>query len=182
MKTIKVPLSVNSLNQLNEKINQLQQNLKNANENIIDDLVHTAENEIAKNYASSSYTDGNEDSSPFKTKSNNSYKVGMEGTQVLYREFGTGTEGLNNPHPIKNKFNLKGYNTGKTIRPATVYTSASTGLLLGELYWTYKDKSGQKVYTQGIPAGKEVFNASRTLRNKKDSIIKKRVSEALSKL
>lgn len=182
MKIIKIPLSINGLNQLKNKINQLQTNLKTANDKVIEDMVHIAETEIAKNYASSPYTDGNEDSSPFKTKDGNNYKVGMKGTQVLYREFGTGTEGLNNPHPIKNKFNLKGYNTGPTIRKATVYTSASTGILLGEKYWTYKDKSGQKVYTQGIPAGKEVFNASRTLRNKKDNIIKKRVSDALSKL
>lgn len=182
MKVIKVPLSVNGLKELKNKINQLQSNLKNANDEIINDMVHTAEIEIAKNYASSLYTDGNEDSEPFKTKDGNTYKVGMEGTQVLYREFGTGTEGLNNPHPIKNKFNLKGYNTGRTIRDAKIYTSVSTGILLGEKYWTYKDKSGQKVYTQGIPAGKEVFNASRTLRNKIDSILKKRVSDALSKL
>lgn len=182
MKTIKVPLSVNGLNQLKEKINQLQQNLKGAENNSKQDMANLCEKEIQNNYSSSIYTDGNDNSKIFKETNESKIRVGVRGSQVLYREFGTGTEGLNNPHPIKNKFNLKGYNTGSTIRKANVYTSASTGILLGEKYWTYRDKSGQKVYTQGIPAGKEVFNASRTLKNKKNSIIKKRVSEALSKL
>lgn len=182
MKTIKVPLSVNGLNELKNKINQLQINLEEAKSQSVEDMANTCEKEIATNYASSPYNDGNEDSIPIKEKTENGYKVGMKGSQVLYREFGTGTQGLNNPHPMKNEFNLKGYNTGRTIRKATTSVSNKSGIQIGQLYWTYKDKSGQLVYTQGIPSGKEVFNASRTLRNKKDSIIKKRVSEALSKL
>lgn len=182
MKVIQVPLSVNGLKELKNKINQLNKDIQDAKEKSIKDMADVCNKEIQTNYASSAYTDGNDDANFFKEKSENGFKVGVRGSQVLYREFGTGTEGLNNPHPIKNKFELKGYNTGKTIRKATVYTSAASGILLGEKYWTYKDKSGQKVYTQGIPAGKEVFNASRTLRNKIDSILKKRVSDALSKL
>lgn len=182
MKKIEVPFSVNGLIELKNKIANLDNSLTNIGNNITKDIADLAQKEIAQNYSASPYTDGNDDCQHFKEKTENGYKVGVKGSQVLYREFGTGTEGLNSPHPIKGNFNLKGYNTGRTIRKANVYTSATTGMLLGEKYWTYRDKSGQKVYTQGIPAGKEVFNASRTIRNKMNSIIKKRVSEGLSKL
>lgn len=182
MKNIKVPFSINGLKDLKTKINQLPSNLKEASNNITNDLADLCDTEIKNNYASSPYTDGNDDVNQFKQKTDTGYKVGVRGTQVLYREFGTGTEGLNAPHPMKNDFNLKGYNTGRTIRKAGITMSSEKGILLGEKYWTYKDKSGNTVYTMGIPAGKEVFNASRSLRRKKDSIIKKRVGEVLSKL
>ena len=70
---------------------------------------------------------------------------------------------------------------GKTIRKAGVNTSPKTGVLLGELYWTYQ-KDGETIYTQGIPAGKQVFNASESLRREKNKIVKKKVSDKLSKL
>lgn len=148
MKQIKVKLSVNGLEELKQKLLALQSGLNEASIKIAKELADVCEKEVASNYASSPYTDGNDESVPFKEETENGYKVGAKGSQVAYREFGTGTEGLNKPHPIKNKFNLKGYNTGKTIRPATLKTSANTGVLLGELYWTYKNKSGELVYTQ----------------------------------
>lgn len=173
MKTIKANLSQSSIEEIKNKLLELQSNLEKASDKISNDMVDLFEKEIMTNYSSSPYTDGNDDVEFFKSKKDNKYKVGARGSQVLYREFGTGTEGLNAPHPIKEKYNLKGYNTGEKIRVNSKN---------GELYWIYKDKDGKKVYTQGIPAGKEVYNASIILKGKKISIIKKRVSEALSKL
>lgn len=173
MKNIKMPLSVTGIKEVERKIIQLQKGLKEADKQIKKDMANLLETQIKNNYAASPYTDGNDDAKMFKEKKDNKIKVGVKGSQVLYREFGTGTEGLNAPHPMKNNFNLKGYNTGPKIR-----VNSKTG----DLFWTYKNKEGEKVYTQGIPAGKEVFNASIILKGKKYTIIKKRVSEALSKL
>lgn len=173
MKIIKLELSQNSIQKAIKKLSDLQNDLQKSSKLIAKDLSDIAFDQVNKNYASSPYTDGNNDVSIISRGTENHKKVGAEGSQVLYREFGTGTEGLNAPHPIKSNFKLKGYNSGSKIR-----VNSKTG----ELFWIYKDSSGNKVYTQGIPAGKEVYNAALILKGKKISIIKKRVGEALSKL
>lgn len=182
MKKLSVPLSVQGLKVLTEKIRALDNGLKNACDTISKELTEMAEKEIKQNYSASFYTDGNDDCEQFTNKIENGYITGVTGTQVLYREFGTGTEGLNQPHPIKNQFPLNEYNSGKTIRDVKITSSAGSGLLLGEKYWTYKNKSGEIVYTQGIPAGKEVFNASLAIKRARKSVIKEKVGAELSKL
>lgn len=182
MKKISVPLSVNGLKELKEKIIQLDNSLINACNQITKELADIADKEIRQNYSASPYTDGNDDCEQFKEQTSNGYIVGVKGTQVLYREFGTGTEGLNQPHPIKNQFPLNEYNSGKTIREVKITASPSSGLLLGEKYWTYKNKQGEVVYTQGIPAGKEVFNAALALKRKRKEVVEKKVGAELSKL
>ena len=92
-------------------------------------MASLGQNEIEKNRASTIYTDGNDDYKVFKEKTNDGYKVGARGSQVLYDEFGTGTEGLNAPHELKNNFNLDEYNSGKTIRKAGINMKAETGIL-----------------------------------------------------
>ena len=42
--------------------------------------------------------------------------------------------------------------------------------------------NGIKMYTQGIPAGKQVFKAANDLKNIKLKIIKDKVGEVISKL
>lgn len=182
MKKISVPLSVEGLKLMQEKITELDNSLKKACNQITKELADVAEKEIRQNYSESPYTDGNDDCKQFKEQTSDGYIVGVTGTQVLYREFGTGTEGLNQPHPIKNQFPLNEYNSGKTIRNVKITASAGFGLLLGEKYWTYRNKSGEIVYTQGIPAGKEVFNASLALKRKRKEVIEKKVGAELSKL
>ena len=182
MKKIKVPLSVSGLKELQAKINELNTDLKKSCDNITKELSDIAQKEIQKNYSASYYTDGNDDCEQFKEKIEDGYKVGVKGSQVLYREFGTGTEGLNKPHPMKNNFNLNDYNSGKKIREAKITTNINKGVLLGEKYWTYKNSNGEIIVTQGIPAGKEVFDASLILKKEKQNIIKKEVGGILSKL
>jgi single-stranded DNA-specific DHH superfamily exonuclease len=173
MKTIKVQLSNSGIEQLIKKFEQLNKDLEEASKKSVEDMAELCEKQIINNYASSPYTDGNDDVSFINQEKDKKRRIGVEGSQVLYREFGTGTEGLNAPHPIKKQYNLKGYNSGEKIKVNSKN---------GELYWIYKDKSGNAVYTQGIPAGKEVYNAAIILKGKKLSIIKKRVGDALSKL
>ena len=182
MKKINIPLTSKGIKEFQKKIDNLITQLPKVNEKILSELADIGQNEIEKNRASTIYTDGNDDYKVFKEKTENGYKVGARGSQVLYDEFGTGTEGLNEPHPMKNDFNLKEYNSGKTIRTASTKMKPETGILPGELYWTYKGKDGNLVYTQGIPAGKEVFNAEQTVKRKKQEIVKKKVGEVLSKL
>ena len=184
MKSIKVELSVKGLENLLNKVNKLQTELQKANINIVDKLAKEGINEIQNNFSVTKYQDGNEDVSFFERGTNNKKTIGTMGSQVLYDEFGTGTAGESNPHPKKGDYPLKGYNTGRTIRPNKKQESNATahGIPMGGLYWTYMDKNGQKQYTQGIPAGQQVFDASVSIRKKKAEIIKQEVSDVLSKL
>ena len=137
MKKIKMELSTTSVNEIKNKILQLQADLNKAKELAVEDMANFALKEIKTNYAGSPYTDGNDDVSFFKEKKENKIIVGVKGSQCVYREFGTGTEGLNAPHPIKNKFPLNDYNSGKKIK-----VNSKTG----ELFWIYKNKNGEKIY------------------------------------
>lgn len=173
MKVIKANLSSNSIEEAKNKLLLLKDNLEEASKLIMNDMANLVETQVKNNYSASPYTDGNDDVNFIKKQEDKRTIVGVRGSQVLYREFGTGTEGLNAPHPIKGEFSLNGYNTGSKIK-----VNSKTG----ELFWIYKNDAGEKVYTQGIPAGKEVYNAAIILKGKKYTIIKKRVGEALSKL
>lgn len=182
MKTIKVPLSNQGLNDLLKKINNLKDDLNKAAKDIKNELADYTRTEIDNNLSATQFKDGNDDVYTFKENKDNKIIVGMRGSQALYDEFGTGTQGEQSPHPYKSEYPLSGYNTGRRIRKASVKVNENTGLPIGIKYWTYKNKQGETVYTTGIPAGKQVFNASISLRNKKNQIIKQKVSDALSKL
>lgn len=183
MRTIKVNLSVKGINDLINKMDDLQEGIEKANKNIVEKLSDYALEEIQNNYAATLYKDGNEDVAFFKKGDENSKSVGVSGKQVLYNEFGTGEAGANDGHEMKGDFNLRPYNSGKTIRTAKPGSNAEAeGIPVNGLYWTYRDEQGQKRYTQGIPAGKQVLNAAISLEKKQKEIIKKEVGEALSKL
>ena len=99
MKSIKVPLSNQGLNDLLQKINNLKDNLNQATNNIKNELADYARSEIDNNLSATQFKDGNDDVSTFKENHDNKIKVGMRGSQVLYDEFGTGTQGEMSPHP-----------------------------------------------------------------------------------
>lgn len=182
MKVINVKLSNQGLNDLLKKINNLKLNLKESETKIKNNLADYTRTEIDNNISSTQFKDGNDDIKTFIENHDNKVKVGMRGSQVLYDEFGTGTQGESNPHPLKGKYGLSGYNTGRKIRKASVKVNKNTGIPIGTKYWTYKNKQGETVFTTGIPAGKQVFNAAISLKNKKMQIVKQEVSDALSKL
>ena len=172
IKNIKVSLSDKGLDDLISTLNNLKEGLKAADENIVKDMASFIKQEVSNNLSATPYKDGNEDAEAYSDIKGNKAEAGMRGSQVVYDEFGTGTEGANAPHPDKSKFALKGYNTGPKIKVSKT----------GELFWVYRDKNGELVKTQGIPAGKQVFNASVLLKGKKIQIIKNRVGEVISKL
>ena len=124
---IKINLSVNNIKDLTAKLRNFQQGIKDAQEEIVEDLIGIAEEEIKKGYASSPYEGYEESFSIGKTKE----KAYVSGTQVIYREFGTGTAGAQESHPEKNnpEFGLNPYNSGKTIRPAGITIPPETGIM-----------------------------------------------------
>ncbi len=183
MKKISVDLSTQSINKLINKLERFNKNLEKADEKIVEELSNLALQEIQENYSSTPYKDGNEDISFYATGTEKNKKVGVMGSQVLYNEFGTGTEGQNSPHPEKENFGLNPYNSGRTIRQNNNPNSSASklGIPEGELYWTYMDGNVKK-YTQGIPAGKQVYMAAKAVKKQKNKIIEKVVGDALSKL
>ena len=172
IKTLKSNLSNNELNSLINKLQQLKSGLQKSGRKIVKDMSDFAKEQISQNLAATPYKDGNDDVRVYSEVKNEKTKVGMTGTQVLYDEFGTGTKGQESPHPDKGKFQLRGYNTGSKIKVSKN----------GDLFWIYKNSNGELVKTNGIPAGKQVFNASILLKGKKNQIIKRRVGEVISKL
>lgn len=127
---------------------------------------------------------GNEPNTFYIDGTDTEKRVVMEGPQAIYEEFGTGTEGEQNPHPIKKTFDLNEYNSGKTIRKATKKDS-DNALLQGKdipeggLFWTYRNNVGDKIYTQGTPAQKEGYDSMNKTWKKSKSIIQKISKEVM---
>ncbi len=111
------------------------------------------------------------------------YQIISKGRDVIYEEFGTGDKGQQTPHKEKSKYGLKPYNDGVYIRDVNPNNEKliSQGITSGK-YWTYK-KDGKVYYTQGVPAGMEMFKTSNYLRDKGiKQILDKKVGEVLSKV
>ena len=163
-------------------LNGFKSGIKTVGIEILDELTKQAENEISGSLSSSNY----EDAEPLSVINEGKRKkriVGIRGSQAIYDEFGTGTVGANNPHPEKSNYNLNDYNSGKTIRPnSRKDTEASKqGIPLNGLYWTYKF-NGEKIYTQGRPAGMHVYKGHNKVKNIMKKIINDKVRDELSKL
>ena len=176
---INVSLNVNDISKLITNMDKLAKQLKEMGENVVEDLSDEGLKEMQKNYANSQFKEESEMQFE-KTGEKGNRTIQMVGQQAIYSEFGTGSEGEENPHPIKNEFDLKPYNSGKTIRKATAKVERKTGIPEGGLYWTYKDSNGQVIYTQGVPAQKIVYNADEKLRQDLPSICKKRLEEVIN--
>lgn len=179
-KTIRTHLSEKGINQWIKSIENYEKLMDEAARNIVDDLAKFGAKKMKNIHNQAKF----ESETPMEFKiEGDEYKktVSMSGQQALYEEFGTGTMGEQNPHPIKDSFELNAYNSGKTIRKASANTSQKTGIKEGDLYWTYRDSNGQKVYTQGIPAFKPGYDSFMATFKKAPSVVKKRTEEVMSK-
>lgn len=101
----------------------------------------------------------------------------MQGENAVYDEFGTGEQGADNPHPLKGNFNLNPYNSGPTI----FYNQFA-----GRHQWYYRPMAGKPYFTkygatEGIPAGKQMYNTAQALKKEKHKIATQVVSEMLQK-
>lgn len=173
-----ISLNEKEIDALCNKLTSIAGKLDKMGKKIVDEASNLAIDEMTKNYQNSQYEEGSE-TDFFQKGTETEKQVGMTGEQVIYTEFGTGTEGEMNPHPQKEEFSLNPYNSGKTIRRATKEVHDKHGIGQGELYWTYKDKNGEVKYTQGIPAQKIVYNADEKLKEDLPAICKKAVEEVL---
>lgn len=181
MKILKVPLSTKNIKELKKKLKDFAKDVEKAEKEIVDELANIAEKEARTNYSISPYKDVEGETTIKKIKITNGQKIYARGREVIYREFGTGTEGSLNPHPDKEKHKLRPYNSGITIRRAGNNIPEETGIQPGDLYWTYW-KDGAWHYTKGVPSGKEFYHASKKVRNSIKEISRKKVGEKISKL
>lgn len=146
-----------SINKLNEEIS--------AGANLISSsIADTLIDEISENYRDvilyNTYVlkdaQYRGDTAIFKEKYGRGYRVGVSGSQVIYDEFGTGTQGENFSHPDKNKYNLDDYNSGAFIR-----TNKE-----GIKYWTYfSPVTNKRVSSKGVPAGMFMYNSFNNVAN-----------------
>lgn len=173
-----------TINKAIAKLNKIRSNYSKIQNEIVDELAEYTKEQIEANYQSNQYQEGADDRNITIKKRDKSRIVIIKGSQVLYTEFGTGTIGQSHPHPEKGKYNLNPYNSGETIRPNRKKdsTASKEGIPIDGLYWTYTDKSGNKVYTQGIPAGMQVYRAVKNTKRKAKLIAKRKVADLLSKL
>lgn len=181
-KVIKFDLMKDDVNELIKKLENLKKEAERAKDNIIDDLKEVGRDMISYTLSSDPYlNDSNSNTSYYETKN----KIGINGSQSVYDEFGTGTKGGIYPHPDRKSSSepLNDYNSGKTIRNNWSENSSASknGIPVNTLYWTYI-KDGQKIYTQGRPAGAYVYKGKKAIKIAMKTINKKRVGELLSKL
>lgn len=177
-KTFRTNLTIEDLDKMKKQLKNWDALMDVAAKNIVDDLANFGMKKMKNIYNTSHY----KDSTPMDfsiTGTEYEKTVSMSGEQALYDEFGTGTLGAMNPHPLKNQFDLNPYNSGKTIRMNKDAKSEASqnGIKEGTLYWTYYDENGEKHYTQGIPPEKEVYDSLLATIKKAPSIVKKRTEE-----
>lgn len=180
-KTIRIQLGSKQLLDLAKQVSDWRSELYVAAENVLEDLSDLALKEMQKNY----------DNFPYKSNTGMDFeitgdktkkRIQMVGPQAIYTEFGTGTRGEENSHPIKGNFALNPYNSGPTIRKATILDEmkyAQEGISIGDLFWTYFDENGEIRATKGIPAGKQVYDAAKTVKQKSVDIVHRRIKEVL---
>ena len=105
-------------------------------------------------------------------------EVALTGENAVYDEFGTGDEGLWNPHPLKEEYGLNPYNSGPTI----FYNQFA-----GRYQWFYRPMAGMPYFTSdgrtsGIPSGKQMYYALQRIRGIEKDVIVKHVNEAIHSL
>lgn len=158
--------------QLEDFLNNASKYIENAAKQSITDASELALSEMEKNNATARFESSSD--MVFSIEDTEDGKnVYMSGEQAVYSEFGTGTEGGMQPHPMKRDFQLNDYNSGRTIRTATDETAKKALIAPGTLYWTFKDDEGNLHYTQGIPAQKQVYNAGIEVQKQMPEIIEK---------
>ena len=185
MNNIKVDLS--DIDKVVNALEVLYQDLKQAEKDIPKEIAEKSLKFLEKEYQHL-YRDPNIDSISTRTQETaQGYNIIASGSDVIYAEFGTGDKGASDPHPDKSKYSLNPYNYGSFILDVSDVKNknmldilAKNGITSGK-FWSYR-KGGQSYLTQGVPAGKQMFNTFNYLKNDEISkIIKKRGEEINAK-
>lgn len=174
-----VPLSPAGIKDAIETLGFLKSNINLASQEIVKQLVEVGK-EQANLTNGTAISSGREKSIVIGWTTENKTKgyVALTGPNAVYDEFGTGEEGLASPHPMKNSASreLNPYNSGPMVRKLIDEN--------GRHYWIYTpnanipnyDKNGK---TYGIPAGKQIYNAAKEVRARKDDVIKKNLNASV---
>lgn len=186
MAEIEINLSQRSIKEAIRKLQSFKESSESLGDKILNDIAEEGLDEINSSLSNSNF-EFSEKVTAFSRIENGKAEIGIQGNQAIYEEYGTGTVGEMNPHPEKPDY-LDDYNyntiaNGGTIRENKSIKSNATsqGIPVGGLYWTYKF-NGEKIYTQGRPAGAHVYKASQRIKKNAKKIIAKRLGEELSKL
>lgn len=175
---MKITLSKASIKNAIDALDFLKDNIKVANEDIVETLVGIGF-KTASDINESSPQSGLTKSEVIQkiTEAKTKGYVALVGPGAIYDEFGTGDEGASDPHPMKNDFPLNPYNSGPTI----FYNQS-----IGKNQWHYGPMAGKPYFTDtgltsGIPSGKQIYNASKEVRARKDDVIAKELNSAVRK-
>ena len=182
-KTIKMRVDTKEIDRMINSLNTLSSNINKLKTEIPKEIAEEGLKYLNSLYASKPIDNDTDDINTSIDKTPTGYAIISQGEDVLYEEFGTGDEGARHPHKDKSKYGLKDYNSGPTIRPVNSNNPAlkAHGITSGK-YWTY-EKDGELKYTQGIPAGMQMFDTSNYLRSGViKTIMKEKASDVLSKV
>ena len=160
-----------------EDLKFLKSNIKVASEDIVKELVIAGYEEAVMTNAVAPQS-GTDASYVIQriTKRENAGYVALVGRNAVYDEFGTGEEGARRPHPKKDEASrpLNPYNSGPTIKIDKK----------GHYYWMYSPMASRPYftktgYTNGIPAGKQIYNADMYIRKIKNDVIKEKLNDSI---
>ena len=182
-RTIKMRVDTKEIGNMIDRLNTLSSNINKLKTEIPKEIAKEGLKHLNSLYASKPTDNDTDDIHTSIDKTETGYSIISQGKDVLYEEFGTGDEGARHPHKDKSKYGLKDYNSGPMIRPVNSNNPAlkAHGITSGK-YWTY-EKDGEIKYTQGIPAGMQMFDTSNYLRSGViKTIMKEKASDVLSKV
>lgn len=164
-----VKLSEAGIKDAINKIDTLKDNIKVANQMIVAELVREGCETAAIHNVNALHSSTEIPVVIGKTTQNGSKGyVALKGDAAVYDEFGTGEMGLDSPHPLKSNFGLNPYNSGPIV-------SVTINEKTGRHYWFYRG------YTEGIPAGKQMYKTANELRKVKNDIVTKEMNSALQR-
>lgn len=185
---MKLKLSEYNIRNLQEELETYQDSLLQASYDIVNNLVSIGYdkanelNDIAPQ-SSNEKSVVNKNETTAEVDGTYSGYVSLEGKSAIYDEFGTGEYGQSMPHPMKGNFDLNPYNSGP-------YVSTHINKY-GRHYWfipegsftsginSYTKPSG---YTEGIPAGKQMYNTAKYIRKVASKVVKTEVNKATTTL
>lgn len=182
MVRIRTKLNSSDLKDTIAKLKTLQKNLEKLEQELPKEIAERTSNKISDFYNQKGFVSAEAPKIGVE-KTDKGYSAYISGKNVVYEEFGTGDVGFAKRHPLKDRYNLRDYNSGRTIRSTDNLTKdfKVEHNIKDGLYWTYYEGS-QKVYTQGIAPGLFMYNTDTWLKDNYKEIIKEKVDDVLSKL
>lgn len=164
MPKFKAQLSVESIQELIDKVQEYKNKVDALEVNATEKVTSRVSNEIERNLFAVTDKDGNVDAKAGEFTFGNTGFAYLSGSQAAYIEFGTGPKGAESPHPQAGE-NVWKYGTSGDGR---IFTTKD-----GRIGWLYKDKTtGRWKFTEGIAAQEVVLKASESVKREIPKIVK----------